>query len=84
MLQHPDAVGPGIVVAGIEAGSVTAHLHLLVEHPGQMVPELLAPFCIRLLCLTLLLLLTGPALGRELTQDLLQHPASVGRQQLLD
>lgn len=57
VLQHPDSVGPGIVVAGIAAGSVRAHLHLLVERPGQMVAELLAPLGISLLCFTLVLLL---------------------------
>lgn len=78
VLQHPDAVRPGIVVAGIAAGSVTAHLYLLVERPGQMVTELLAPLF--MICLPLLLLLL-PAVA--LTQNLLQHPASAERQQVL-
>lgn len=74
-------MGPRVVVAGIAAGSIRAHLHLLMECPGQMVTELLAPLCIHLLCFTLLLL-PAAAHSRELTQDLLQHPASEGRQQL--
>lgn len=77
VLQHPDAMGPGVVVAGVTAGGVTAHLHLHVECPGQMVAELLAPLCVALLL--------SPAVVRcrALMQDLLQHPASAGRRQPL-
>lgn len=75
-------MGPGVVVAGIATGGVTAHLHLLVERPGQMVAELLAPLCIRWLCFALLRP-PAAAVGGALMQDLLQHPASAGRQQVL-
>lgn len=34
MLHHPDTMGPGVVVAGIAAGSIRAHFHLLVERLG--------------------------------------------------
>lgn len=85
MLQHPDAVGPGVVVARVAAGGVAAHLHLLAERPGQMVAELLARLHVGYLGLGLaLLLLPGaPARRGALTQDLLQHPASAARQRPL-
>lgn len=82
VLQHPDPMGPGVVVAGISTGGVAAHLHLLVEGPGQMVAELLAPLAISWLGFALLLP-PAAALGGALLQDLLQHPASAGRQHLL-
>lgn len=79
MLQHPDAMGPGVVVAWVAAGGVAAHLHLLAERPGQMVAELLAGLHVGRLGLALLL--PGvPAHCGALTQDLLQHPASAARQ----
>lgn len=82
VLQHPDAVGPGVVVAGVTSGSVRAHSHLLVECSGQMFSELLTPAYISLLCFTLLLmlllLLLPAACSRGLPEDLLQHPAPAG------
>lgn len=88
VLQHPDPMGPGVVVTGVATSGVAAHLHLLVEHPGQMFAELLAPLSVGRLCLALLLLLllgsaAATAPSRALTQDLLQHPTSTGRQELL-
>ncbi|TNN36311.1 hypothetical protein EYF80_053532 [Liparis tanakae] len=67
--QHPDAVRPGVVVAGVAAGGVRAHLHLLVERPGQVLAGPRARGRGGLLVLT--------ARGGGLTQDLLQHPAKL-------
>jgi len=77
VLQHPYTVGPGVVVAGVTAGRLRTHTHLLVEEPGLVCAETLAARCC---CFSvrqtgLPLVLPATLLSTALLQDLQEHPA---------
>ena len=77
VLQHPDTMGPGIIIAGVAAGCLRTHAHLLVKEFCLMRAKVLAAshgFSMAQIALTLLL--PTALLCTTLLKELQNHPAS--------
>ena len=77
VLQHPDPMGPRVVIAGVAAGRLRTHAHLLVKEFCLMRAEVLAAargFGVAQIALCLLL--PTALLCTTLLKDLQNHPAS--------
>ena len=77
VLQHPDPMGPGVIVAGVAAGRLRTHAHLLVKEFCLMHAEVVAAsrgFSTAQIALSMLL--PTALLCTTLLKDLQNHPAS--------